>query len=131
MKVEAIVPDTDLLMSKGVLSNNKLEVPIIQVCVINRVRKVTAADHFVIPAQNECIINVYLKRKEYDFSFGTDYMVQSTEHFKAEYPLQMANTLVNINEACNTKVKILNHFPTTVSIKQDVIVSPDTIVSIP
>ena len=34
-------------MSKGVIVLNKKEVPIIQVGVTNRVRKVTAADHFV------------------------------------------------------------------------------------
>ena len=71
MEVEAIVADidddgllgvdvlqnnkngpTDLLMSKGVLVINKKDVPIIQVGVTNRLRKVTAADHFIIPAQS-------------------------------------------------------------------------------
>ena len=42
----------DLLMSKGVLLIDKKEVPIIQVGVTNRVRTVTAADHFIIPAQS-------------------------------------------------------------------------------
>ena len=45
---------TDLLMDKVVIVSNKKGVPIIQVGVTNRVRKVTAADHFVIPAQSEC-----------------------------------------------------------------------------
>ena len=40
---------SDLMMSKGVLIIDKQEVPIIQVGVKSRVRKVTAADHFVIP----------------------------------------------------------------------------------
>ena len=44
-------------MSRGVLLIDKKEVPIIQVGVKTRVRKVTAADHFVIPAQSECIID--------------------------------------------------------------------------
>ena len=114
---------SNLLMSKGVLSIKKKEVPIIQVGVRNRVRKVTAADHFIIPAQSECIIDVYLERQEYDdFSCETDYIVEPTVHFKAEYPLQMANTLVNINEACTNKVTILNPFPTSVSIKQNVVI---------
>ena len=56
-----------LLMSKGVLMIDKKEIPIIQVGVTNRVRKVTAADHVVIPAQTECVIDVYIKRQEYDY----------------------------------------------------------------
>ena len=48
----------DLLMSKGVIVLNKKEVPIIQVGVTKRVRKVSAADHFVIPAQSECVVDV-------------------------------------------------------------------------
>ena len=50
----------DLLMSKGVLKVAGKEVPIIQVGLQNRIRKVTAADHFVIPAQSEAVIDVYI-----------------------------------------------------------------------
>ena len=71
-------------MSKGVLFIDKKEVPIIQVGVKSRVRKVTGADHFVVPAQSECIIDVYLERHEYDdFSSETDFIVEPTEHFQA------------------------------------------------
>ena len=142
MEVEAIVTDidddgllgvdvlqnnkdgpTDLLMSKGVLVINKKDVPIIQVGVTNRLRKVTAADHFIIPAQSECIIDVYLERHEYDdFSAEQDYIIEPTEHFIDEYPLQMASTLVDINKACTCKVRVLNPFPTDMSIKQDAVI---------
>ena len=113
----------DLLMSKGVIVLNKKEVPIIQVGVTNRVRKVTAADHFVIPAQSECVVDVIVERHEYDdFSSEKDYLVEPTEHFQAEYPLQMASTLVDINEGCTCKVRMLNPFPTAMSIKQDAVI---------
>ena len=93
--------------------------PIIQVGV----KKVTAADHFVILAQSECVIDVYLERHEYDdFSSEKDFIVEPTEHFQAEYPLQMVSTLVDINQACNGKVRVLNPFPTAVSIKQDAVI---------
>ena len=63
--------------------------------VKTRDRKVTATDHFVIPAQSESIIDVYLERHEYDdFSSETDFIVKPTEHFQAEYSLQMASTLL-------------------------------------
>ena len=113
----------DLLMSKRALVLDKKEVPIIQSGVTNRVRKVTAADHFVIPAQSECIIEVYVERKEFDdFTSEKEYVVEPTEHFQAEYPLHMASTLVDINRACTCKVRVLNPFPTAMSIKQDAVI---------
>ena len=114
---------TDLLMSKGVLKVEGKEVPIIQVGMKNRVRKVTSADHFVIPAQSEAVIDVYVERQEYDdFSSEKEHVVEPTEHFQAEYPLQMASTLVDINRACTCKVRVLNPFPTAMSIKQDAVI---------
>ncbi|MCG8048608.1 MAG: retroviral-like aspartic protease family protein, partial [Candidatus Thiodiazotropha endolucinida] len=113
---------TDLLMSKGVLKMAGKEVPIIQVGVTNRTRRVTAADHSVIPAQSEAIIDVYIERKEYDdFSSESEYIIEPTQHFQEEYPLQMASTLVDINQGCTCKVRLLNPFPTPVSIKQDAV----------
>ena len=100
----------DLLMSKGFLVIDKQEVPIIQVGLSARTRKVTAADHFVIPAQSEAVIDVFI---EYD------YIIEPTEHFKETYPLQMAPSRTNINNACTGKVRLLNPFPTAVSVKQD------------
>lgn len=114
---------TDLLMSKGVLVIKGQDVPILQVGVTSRVRRVTAADHCVIPAQSECIMDVYVERQEYDDVVSEkEYIIERTEHFQAEYPLQMAATLVNINKACTCKVRILNPYPTAMSIKQDVII---------
>ena len=102
---------SDLLLSRGVLLIGKKEVPIIQVGVQTRVRKVTAADHFVIPAQSECIIDVYLERHEHDdFSSERDFIIEPNEHFQAEYPLQKASTLVDINQACTGQVRVLNPF---------------------
>ena len=114
---------TDLLLSKGVLKVHDQEVPIIQVGIQNRIRKVTAADHFVIPAQCESVVNVYVERQEYDdFTSETEYLIEPTDHFKETYPLCMASTLVDINKACTCKVRILNPFPTAMSIKQDAVV---------
>ena len=51
---------TDLLMSEGVLKVDGKEVPIIQVGMKNHIRKVTSANHFVIAAQSEAVIDVYI-----------------------------------------------------------------------
>ena len=115
---------TDILMSKGVLQMAGKEVPIIQIGMADRIRRVTAADHTVIPAESEAIIDVYIQRKEYDdFSSESEYIVEPTENFQEKYPLQMATTLVDINEGCTCKVRLLNPFPTAVSIKQDAVLA--------
>ena len=114
---------TDLLMSKEILMIAGKEVPIIQIGLQNRIRKVTTADHYVIPAQSEAMIDVFIERQQYDdFSADVDYIVEPTAHFRETYPLQMASTLVDINRACTWKVGVLNPFPTAVSIKQDAVV---------
>ena len=115
----------DLLMSKGVMVFNNKEVPTIQVGITNRVRKVTAADDFVVPAQSDCLIDVNLERKEYDVSRERDYIAEPTEHFQAEYPLLMASTLVDIKEASTCKVGMLNPFPTAIPIKQDAVIGKE------
>ena len=113
----------DLLMSKGVMILNKKEVPMMQVGMTSRVRKVTAADHFVIPAQSECLVNVEVERHEYDdFSREKDFLVEPSEHFQEEYPLHMPSTLVNINRTSTCKVRLVNPFQTEMSIKRDAII---------
>lgn len=58
------------------------------------------------------VIDVYIERYEYDdFSSETDFIVEPTDHFREEYPLQMACTLVDINNACIGKVKSFNTVP--------------------
>ena len=96
------------------------EVPIIQADLKNRLRRVTAADHFVIPPQSESMIDVYVERDESDdFSSKNTCLIEATEQFQASYPLKMAATLVDVNKGCTFKVRLLNPFPTAVSINQD------------
>ena len=113
----------DLMMSKDVLLIDEQKVPIILVGMKTRTRRVTSADHFVIPAQCESVIDVYVERQDYDdFSSENNYLIEPTEHFQENYPLKMAATLVDINQGCTCKVRILNLFPTAMSIKQDAVV---------
>ena len=37
----------------------------------------------------------------------------------------MAPSLININQACTSKVRVLNPFPTAISIKQDAVVGQE------
>ena len=116
----------DLLMSKSVMVFNNKEVPMIQVGITNRVRKVKVADDFVVPSQSDCLIDVNLERQEYnDVSRERNYIAEPTEHFQAEYPLLMASTLADIKEAATCKVRMLNPFPTAIPIKQDAIIGKE------
>ena len=111
---------TDMMLSKGVLVIQDTEVPIIQVGLKNKVRRVTAADHFIIPPQTESVIDVYIERDESDDLISENtHLIEATEQFQEKYPLKMAATLVDINKGCTCKVRLLNPFPTAVSIKQD------------
>ena len=57
-----------------------------------------------------------------DFSNEQDYIIERTEYFQKEYPLKIVSTLVDINQACTCKVRVLNPFPTAMSIKQDAVI---------
>ena len=124
---------TDILLSKGVLMIENQEVPIIQVGIKQCIRRVTAADHSIIPAQSEVVIDVYVERRDYDdYTCESEYIIEPTEHFWQEYPLQMASTLVDINHGCTCKIRILNPFPTAISIKQNsVLGTAEPIIGIP
>ena len=67
---------------------------------------------------------MYIERRKYDdFSSESEYIVEPTEHFQEKYPLQMATYFVDINEGCTCKTRLLNPFPTAVSIKQDAVLA--------
>ena len=54
---------------------------------------------------------MYYKDKEENF------IIEPTEGFVQRYPLVMAATLVNINRAVTCKVKVLNPFSTSVTLR--------------
>ena len=113
----------DLMMSKGVLLKDGKEVPIIQVGKQTRTRRVISADHSIIPAQCETVIDVYVERQDYDdFSSENGYLIQPTEHFEENHPLRMAATRVDISQGSTCKVRMLNPLPMEMVIKQNVVV---------
>ena len=66
------------------------------------------------------MIDVYVERRNYDdYICESEHIIEPTEHFRQEYPLQMTSTLVDINQGCTCKVRMLNPFPTAISIKQN------------
>ena len=113
----------DILLSKGVTQLKGKDIPCIQVGLDDVIRKVTVADHFVIPGQSEAVVDVYVEREEADDLLNrTEFLIEPTNNFREKYPLQMAATLVDLNNAVTSKVRILNPFPTAVSLRQDAVI---------
>ncbi len=109
----------DVLLSQGVIKLRGVEIPVVQVGTEIQ-RRVTAADHFVIPGYSECIIDVYIQRQENDDqNTNTEFIVEPTANFKEVYGLQMARTLTDIADRVTNQIRILNPFPTVASINQD------------
>ena len=73
---------------------------------------------------------MYVERKEYDdLCKNSNYIIEPTESFRERYPLQMANVLVDINREVTSKVRVLNPFPTAVSIKQDAVIGQAEVIA--
>ena len=149
MEVEAIVADIDddgllgmdvlqngaegpayILMSKGIMRIDKQDVPIIQVGLKTSVRRVAAADHVVIPGQCESVIDLHVERQDNDeFSSEAEYLVEPTKHFQNDYPLHMTTTVVDADPDGSCKVRIVNPFPTAVSIRQNDVIGQATLIN--
>ncbi|KAH3731123.1 hypothetical protein DPMN_057128 [Dreissena polymorpha] len=73
-----------------------------------------------VPGHAEAVVSVYIERFEADDDdTEADYVVEPNQLFKERYPLQMATTLVNLNEAPTCKVRVFNPYPTKVNLRHD------------
>ena len=75
---------TDLLMSKGILKMGDNEVPIVQVGINDRIRKVTPAYNCIIPAQSEVEKDVNIEGQIDDQATKGMHLDESTELGHAE-----------------------------------------------
>ena len=111
----------DLILSKSVLQIQGKEVPIIQVGMHKRAR-VTAADHFILPPQSESLIVVNVEELQHDnITLGDGYLIEPTKQFEENYPVKIADTIVDIsgNDMCT--VRMVNPLPTRILIKRGAI----------
>ena len=113
----------DLMLSKGILRLRGLDIEILRVGKDLRTRKVTAADHYLVPSYCEQVIDVFIERfPEDDYEEHKDMVVEPCENFTERYPLVMASTLVDINRSPTQKVRLLNPSSSPVSINQDSVI---------
>ncbi len=110
----------DILLSKGKIVLDSIEIPCIQVGSKSRARKVVIADDVSVPGNSEALIDVFIERmEEDDLNQKADYLVEPTNHFKESYHLLMAATLVDINKTTTCKLRLLTPFSSEVVLRQD------------
>ncbi|CAC5392806.1 unnamed protein product [Mytilus coruscus] len=113
----------DILLSKGVINLKGVSIPCIQVKKSEIIRKVTAADHFIIPGYCEAVIDVYIERNENDELLASkENMIEPSEEFITNNKIAMAACVVDIKENVTVKARVLNPSSDEVSIKQDTII---------
>ena len=112
----------DILLSKNKILLDGNEIPVFQVGKAGKARQVTVAGDMTLPPQSEAVVKVYVERLESDDDDQADFVVEPTEHFKETYPLQMASTLVNLNQSPACVVRILNPFPSEIKLHQDAVI---------
>lgn len=110
----------DLLLSKGKIVLEGVEIPCVRIDNSHKTREVTVAEDQSIPGRIEAVVDAYVERNEDDdFDSDPDYLIEPTDKFKERYQLKMESTLVSINRATTCNVRILNPFPMEVKLRQD------------
>lgn len=88
--------------------------------IIERIRRVTAADTIVVPAYSEKWINVFIDRFENDKNLPYYiFCIEPFGDFNNIFFLLMASCLTDLSKKVSTKVRVINSFKTDVGIQQD------------
>ncbi|CAC5406436.1 unnamed protein product [Mytilus coruscus] len=113
----------DIKLTEGVILLNGVTIPCIQIGQPEPVRKVRAADNFIIPPQSEILIDAFVDKTENDpTSPPQDYLIEPSPQFIENHPVMMASSLVDICHDVTNKVRLINPFDQEVQINQDTVV---------
>ena len=123
LQSEELGGPADILLSQNIIKMSDVSIPCFQIGFHEMSRRVTAADHHVIPAMSEIIIHAFVERKETDDEIPGDFIIEPSEHFKEDKPLIMAESIVNINRTPTVQVRVMNPTNMPVSIKQDAVIA--------
>jgi hypothetical protein len=110
----------DILMSENRMVLRGESIPLEQIGVPRPLRKIWAADHFIVKGMSEQLIDVLVDRYENDASSRGILEVSPT--FAESHPVVVAPTLVDIADQVTVKVRVMNPFTEDVSIKQDTVI---------
>lgn len=85
-----------------------------------KIRKVMAADNFVIPAYCEKLIDVFIDRYEDDQDLTNNvFCVEPSGDFNNRFSLMMASCVIYLKDQVSTKIRVMNPFKMDVCLKQD------------
>ena len=113
----------DLLMSEGRMILKGVSIPVMRVGIVNRVRKVYAADHYVIPEMSEAILDVFVEIFDDVKNVEQQNMlIEGTSTLVEDHSLILAPSLVDVANNATVKVRVLNPSNESISIKQDTVV---------
>ena len=111
----------DILLSRNCIVLNGQMIPLTQIGVPKKIRKIYAADDYSVEGLTEQTIDCFPDRDEGNDN-ENDLLIEGMPAFSEKYSLEVAPTLVNISKNCTVKIRILNPFPENVSIKQDTVI---------
>ena len=112
----------DIKLTEGLILLDGIAIPCTQIGQPEPVRKITAADDFIIPPRSEVIIDVFVDKFHSDNLSGPqNYLLEPNNFFVEKYPVVMASCLVDISQDVTNKVRLMNLFDHEVEIRQDTV----------
>ena len=111
----------DLILSENIMKLRGVPITLEQVGV-SRVRRVRAADHYVIPGMSEMLVDVFVDPAHSKRDDDTFVLIEPTPNFSDTYSLVLASSLVDVENNTTVKARIMNPFTEPKSIKQDAVI---------
>ena len=108
----------DLLLSENKILFRNTEIPIeLAGYPTHKVRRVTLADEYIIPAMSEKIVEVFINTEEDDID--SDLIIEPDPVVSERYSLAMASSLVDTRRTVTQSVRVMNPFTTPTTLHQD------------
>ena len=110
----------DLLISEQRISWKGVSIPLTIASSPGSTRHIYAVDHYVIPGMSEMVVDVYVDRG-IDDEGDNSVLIEPSSKVAESLRLAMPMCLVNVQNNTTVKVRLLNPFHESQSIKQDMV----------
>ncbi|XP_064633623.1 uncharacterized protein LOC135491580 [Lineus longissimus] len=112
----------DILLSQNRIMLKGQLIPLKQIRLPITARRVRAADHFIIPAMSEVIIQGLVDRANKTRKKDACLLIEANPVMVQHCNIAVAPTLVDATKDCTVPVRVMNPFEAPVSIKQDMVI---------
>ncbi len=110
----------DLLFSQNKIVFRGAEIPIETEGYPKKIRKIRVADHCKFEPMSETMVDVFVEMM--DDEKNTNYILEPSQLLAEKYSLLMAPGLVDTNNGCTQKVRIMNPFHEPRLLAQDTVI---------